>query len=610
MNNKKATILRSGIQIPAQLIVDKYGLNGLTKIASKYVIKYLPHVGIAKSLNVVKKYKIDDEFYILLPRGVLSNIIKHGIISIGDISNATAMIPTTTMPKTKGNSNINDGIVDIAPPYKINALIEANHMPLYENQSIVANHLFSNYYKDIRVNNRVANVNLKMPAGSGKTRLGLGLAKLIGVKTLIVVPTEYLLQQWRDEIIDMFLLADLDDAPVAKSKGKNNKKSKQNTDVGAGAESLVDTAAQQTITIGMYSGKEKCDGTIVIGIINSLLKAPESFFKEFGFTIFDESHDYCSDTFSEIFWKAQSCYNLSLTATPDERKDGFDKALVYHFGSIIDVKDIPGYKTGDDCLFTGAVEVLRYHGHDNYTKIITNEKTGLLSVPHMVGQIVKDPYRNALIINKIKELYKQKRHIYVFTDQRAHINILKEMLDAQNIDADIDCGDGDGDRVDGDDGVIDEVKDNVVNDVIEDIADEQGRDDTPAGCLNASSPANHHTLMGGTKKEQMEEAKESSDRSVIFTTYGYSYRGVSIKHMDTMIIATPRASKFTQIIGRIKRKGADTSIKRKIIDIVDASTPLKNQFYERKKSYIKENFAVSTKNVAWNDIAIDTAVKK
>ena len=69
------------------------------------------------------------------------------------------------------------------------------------------------------------------------------------------------------------------------------------------------------------------------------------------------------------------------------------------------------------------------------------------------------------------------------------------------------------------------------------------------------------------------------------TTYPYSSTGVSIDKMDSLILATPRKSKMTQILGRIFRLGGDQSVKRFIVDIVDNKITLKSQYSARKKVY-------------------------
>jgi hypothetical protein len=47
-----------------------------------------------------------------------------------------------------------------------------------------------------------------------------------------------------------------------------------------------------------------------------------------------------------------------------------------------------------------------------------------------------------------------------------------------------------------------------------------------------------------------------------------------------------------QILGRIFRLGSDTSIKRIIIDIVDVNTPVRKQWDERVKEYIRRNLNI------------------
>jgi superfamily II DNA or RNA helicase len=111
--------------------------------------------------------------------------------------------------------------------------------------------------------------------------------------------------------------------------------------------------------------------------------------------------------------------------------------------------------------------------------------------------------------------------------------------------------------------------------------------------------------MGGSTENDIQQAKNTG--RIIMTTYSYSGTGVSINKMDALILATPRKSNMTQILGRIFRLKGNVDITRNIIDIVDTKICLKSQFYTRKKTYENVlNANIATKKIKW-DSCLDIA---
>ena len=92
------------------------------------------------------------------------------------------------------------------------------------------------------------------------------------------------------------------------------------------------------------------------------------------------------------------------------------------------------------------------------------------------------------------------------------------------------------------------------------------------------------TLLGGAGEEEISWAKSFS--RIIVTTYAYSSTGVSIDKLNAAILATPRKNGMTQILGRIYRLAGDATVTRRIVDLVDWNTPMKKQYYERRKTYL------------------------
>jgi superfamily II DNA or RNA helicase len=105
-------------------------------------------------------------------------------------------------------------------------------------------------------------------------------------------------------------------------------------------------------------------------------------------------------------------------------------------------------------------------------------------------------------------------------------------------------------------------------------------------------------LMGGASEKELNYAK--SHANIILTTYQYMGTGCSIPRMDAIILATPRKRKSKQYIGRIFRLGSNYDSIREVIDLVDMSNYMKNQYYMRKKYYDNKKFPIKTRRVSWN----------
>ena len=128
----------------------------------------------------------------------------------------------------------------------------------------------------------------------GKTFTGLALASKLKQKTLVVVHTIALRNQWAKEVEKVF-----------------------------------------GFTPGIIgSGKFETDSPIVIGNIQSLYRKIKEIQKEFGTVILDEMHHISSPTFSRIIDKMHSRYKIGLTGTL-ERNDG--KLVVFrdYFGNHV-----------------------------------------------------------------------------------------------------------------------------------------------------------------------------------------------------------------------------------------------------------------------------------
>lgn len=107
-------------------------------------------------------------------------------------------------------------------------------------------------------------------------------------------------------------------------------------------------------------------------------------------------------------------------------------------------------------------------------------------------------------------------------------------------------------------------------------------------------------LIGGQKKKKPnnkeEEEEDDEETRLYFGTYGLVSEGVDIPHLDTLVLATPRAD-VRQSVGRILRGGGGGGHGGAndpwVIDVVDRLGPLYAQFRKRQAFYRHSQFVVA-----------------
>lgn len=220
--------------------------------------------------------------------------------------------------------------------------------------------------------------------GWGKTFAALYVAYLLKVKTLIIVNKETLLKQWSEQIVKFL-----------------------------------------GIEPGIIQGKKlENDKIITIGMIQSLSTKDyePGFFKEFSFTIYDETHHYCSKIFSNVFYKIGSKYNLGLTATI-KRSDRLEHTLEWFLGKVaVDIKLL---------IIEPKIIIKNFYEYsENTIKFMPN---GKVNTPASITHISENNIRNAFIINIIKECYFSDRNMLVLCDRKNHCEYIVNNLNGYSV---------------------------------------------------------------------------------------------------------------------------------------------------------------------------------
>lgn len=218
------------------------------------------------------------------------------------------------------------------------------------------------------------------PTGAGKTVMALFLASKIGYRTLVVVHTDALFQQWIEKIQEITGL-------------KSNQ-------------------------IGYIRGSDcVIDKPIVVGMLKTLALGKyvdrKKLYRHFGFTIYDEVHRVPTEKFNVVAGMFWDRYRLGLSGTV-ERKDYLHKLVKWHIGKTVDV--VLDYK----------VEPIVYNVYLSIpmrTEFLYNRR-GEFQLPRFLNMLCDLKLRTLFICALVSYAYKKGKQIIVFSDR---LNLLEEI---------------------------------------------------------------------------------------------------------------------------------------------------------------------------------------
>jgi superfamily II DNA or RNA helicase len=253
---------------------------------------------------------------------------------------------------------------------------------------------------------------LQMNTGLGKTRMGVAMVEKLLVKTLIIVPTKHIANQWIEEISDLF-------------------------------------------TTSIYENKlDDTSADIILCIMNTARNKDVDFFNKFTFVILDEVHEFTSNCNKKILEKTgTSPYVLGLTATPDKGDNllkyveaYLDKTL--YTSDIVDIEKI-SHK------WNAHAKIIKYRCHPKYAIPVLNPNGDICSMS-TTNRIIEDAERLNVVVEEIQKLYNfhdskfaqvanlrdknntllHKYSIYVFAETRDMLTDIKNKLIESTISSD------------------------------------------------------------------------------------------------------------------------------------------------------------------------------
>ena len=231
---------------------------------------------------------------------------------------------------------------------------------------------------------------LALATGLGKTSIALYLIAQLKKKALVIVHKSFLLEQWRERILEFM--------PDAR--------------VGIVQASTVDVANKD----------------IVIGMLQTIsMKTHDAdVFKDVGVVVVDECHHIGAEVFCRALPKVASRYTLALSATL-ERKDGLTKVIKWYLGDV-------AYTLERKDTHNVLLKRIVFRSSDQeYSKDCRNWK-GTAMMQRMITNIMNYEPRNRLIVHEISQYIKEEqRQIMILSERLAHLDELKSLFDAKKI---------------------------------------------------------------------------------------------------------------------------------------------------------------------------------
>lgn len=205
---------------------------------------------------------------------------------------------------------------------------------------------------------------LDIPCGRGKTVMALNILAQIGLKTLVIVHKEFLLNQWIERIQQF-----LPGARIGRIQGQ-----------------IVDVENKD----------------IVLGMLQSLSmkEYPQELFSEFGLTIVDEVHHIAAEVFVRSLFKIVSLHMLGLSATM-QRKDGLTKVFKMFLGPI-------RYKEKPNLEHNVLVKAIEFITTDDKFNETAYDYRGNPAYSTMISKLCGFDERTRFILKVLKHEYQSK----------------------------------------------------------------------------------------------------------------------------------------------------------------------------------------------------------
>lgn len=231
----------------------------------------------------------------------------------------------------------------------------------------------------------------------GKTVAGIAMIAKRRVRTLILVHTKALLDQWRREL-EKFLHTDFQAPETLKARGRRKKFHQ----FGA-----------------LCATENSLNGKIDFALIQSCLddeNGAKPFVRDYGMVIVDECHHISAVNFERVLRQVNARYVYGLSATPI-RKDGHQPIIFMQCGPIRFTSDATAQIAAQSFC---RILIPRFTSYRN----LSGDKRTFTQV---AASLAEDTSRNNLIIADVKESIENGRSPIILTKFTEHVNVLAEL---------------------------------------------------------------------------------------------------------------------------------------------------------------------------------------
>ena len=196
----------------------------------------------------------------------------------------------------------------------------------------------------------------------GKTSSGLNIVSQLGVKTLVIVGKEFLMNQWIERIQQF-----LPGARIGKIQGP-----------------VIDIEDKDIVLVMLQS------------LVSKTKNYPPELFQSFGLTILDEVHHVSSESFSRSLFSIVTRYMLGLSGTM-ERKDGTTDIFKMFLGQVVHRAKRP---TNDMAV---EVRKMTYVSHDaDYEDVILDFR-GKPQISSMIAKMCQYNPRTEFVLTVLRD---------------------------------------------------------------------------------------------------------------------------------------------------------------------------------------------------------------